>query len=72
MKASGAMGDNRGMNTPIPPSEDDPEPIAPTPPEPYECCQSGCIPCIYDLYNDEMDRYREALKVWRERHGIKQ
>jgi len=60
------------MNTPIPPPEDDLEPVPPTPPEPYECCQSGCIPCVYDLYNDEMDRYREALKAWRERHGINQ
>ncbi|GAB3336483.1 oxidoreductase-like domain-containing protein [Bordetella tumulicola] len=48
---------------------DDPEPIPPIAPEPYECCQSGCDPCIYDLYNDEMDKYREQLRAWRARHS---
>ncbi|WP_415822125.1 oxidoreductase-like domain-containing protein [Bordetella tumbae] len=49
-------------------SADDPEPVPPTPPSPNECCQSGCIPCVYDMYNDEMETYREALRAWRARH----
>ena len=49
---------------------DDPEPVPPTAPSPNECCQSGCIPCVYDLYNDEMDIYREQLRAWRARHGV--
>lgn len=49
-------------------STDDPEPVPPTPPGPNECCQSGCIPCVYDMYNDEMETYREALRAWRARH----
>lgn len=48
--------------------DDDPEPIPPIPPEPEECCQSGCVPCVYDRYNDEMDEYREQLRAWRARH----
>ena len=33
-----------------------------------ECCNSGCIPCVYDLYNEAMDRYRDELKAWKARH----
>ncbi|MBV7486795.1 oxidoreductase-like domain-containing protein [Bordetella sp. BOR01] len=47
----------------------DPEPVPPQAPAPGDCCQSGCIPCVYDLYDDAMDRYREQLRAWRARHG---
>lgn len=43
-----------------------PEP--PREPEPDECCNSGCDPCVYDLYTDDLNRYRQALRAWRERH----
>lgn len=29
----------------------------PTPPEDWECCHSGCEPCVWD-------RYDEALDAW--------
>lgn len=29
----------------------------PTPPADYECCESGCSPCVWD-------RYYEALQRW--------
>jgi len=48
--------------------EDDPQPVPPIAPEPEECCNSGCIPCVYDTYNEAMDDYRAALKAWRARH----
>ncbi len=48
--------------------DDDPPPVPPERPEPGECCNSGCIPCVYDLYDEAMGRYREALKAWRARH----
>ena len=46
----------------------DPEPVAPERPAPEECCNSGCIPCVYDTYDEAMDQYRQALKAWRARH----
>lgn len=48
--------------------EDDPQPVPPERPAPEECCNSGCIPCVYDMYDEAMDRYRQALRAWRTRH----
>ncbi|OZI71104.1 oxidoreductase-like domain-containing protein [Bordetella genomosp. 12] len=47
---------------------DDPRPQPPEAPGPNECCQSGCIPCVYDFYSEAMDTYREDLKAWLARH----
>jgi hypothetical protein len=47
-------------------------PPAPTPPvQPglEDCCRTGCSPCVFDLYEDAMDRYRIALAKWAARHG---
>lgn len=57
----------RGVVTPAI-ADNDPPPVPPERPAPEECCNSGCIPCVYDLYDEAMDRYREALKAWRARH----
>jgi hypothetical protein len=56
---------NKEMNHPI---STDPRPEPPERPDDSECCQSGCDPCIFDWYYQEMDRYREELKAWEERH----
>jgi len=42
----------------------DREPKPPEAPDPLECCQSGCDPCVYDRYWDAIARYEEALKAW--------
>ncbi|WP_300617716.1 oxidoreductase-like domain-containing protein [Dokdonella sp.] len=52
------------MNAP----DDDPRPLAPEPPLPGDCCDSGCDPCVHDLYTDELTLYRERLARWKERH----
>ncbi|MGW9064035.1 oxidoreductase-like domain-containing protein [Achromobacter animicus] len=57
-----------GKSSPAAISGGDPPPVPPERPAPDECCNSGCIPCVYDLYDEAMDRYREALKAWRARH----
>ncbi len=36
-------------------------------PEPEDCCRSGCVPCVYDLYDDALARYRLALTAWEAR-----
>jgi hypothetical protein len=51
-----------------PPGEDDPRPRPPEAPLPSDCCDSGCDPCVYDLYNDELRLYRERLAHWQQRH----
>ena len=47
-----------------------PDPMPEPPPEPDldACCGNGCDPCIFDLYDLEKDRYRQALRAWRARH----
>ncbi len=46
---------------------DDPAPVAPAQPGIDDCCRSGCTPCVFDLYEDAMDRYRVQLKAWEAR-----
>jgi hypothetical protein len=43
-------------------------PQPPHRPAPDACCGSGCALCVFDLYELELDRYRQALGAWRERH----
>lgn len=41
-------------------------PPAPVCPRDDECCQSGCDPCVFDRYAEELERYRAALRRWEE------
>jgi hypothetical protein len=50
---------------------DDPRPVAPVQPDLDDCCNRGCYPCVFDTYDDAMDRYRAALKLWESRHAPK-
>lgn len=47
---------------------DDPPPRAPVEPDAGDCCGNGCDPCIFDLYQEARQQYRQALAAWRERH----
>jgi len=47
---------------------DDPPPVRPEPPDPGDCCGSGCVRCIYDVHEEALERYEEALAAWRQRH----
>ncbi|MFW3175081.1 oxidoreductase-like protein [Xanthomonas phaseoli] len=51
-------------------SSPDPRPIAPQPPAPNECCESGCPLCVHDLYAEELTRYRQALVAWEARQPL--
>lgn len=46
----------------------DPMPRPPSEPEPEECCGEGCVRCVYDIYDEALERYRAALAAWRARH----
>ncbi|NIJ06932.1 hypothetical protein FHS31_000514 [Sphingomonas vulcanisoli] len=39
-----------------------PFPVPPQKPEPYECCERGCSPCIFDYYYDALERWEERLR----------
>jgi hypothetical protein len=45
-------------------------PQKPVPPEPEDCCRSGCIPCVFDLYEEELARY-EAWLAGQDKAGAK-
>lgn len=47
---------------------DDPPPRPPVEPDLSECCGNGCDPCIFDLFAEAQQHYREALAAWRIRH----
>jgi hypothetical protein len=49
-------------------SDPDPMPQAPEAPELDACCGNGCEPCIFDLHDMAMDRYRQELRAWKARH----
>jgi hypothetical protein len=54
---------------PIPAQADtDPRPEAPEPPQPGDCCHSGCAYCVEDLYTEALYKYREELAAWLARH----
>ncbi|MCU9957046.1 MULTISPECIES: oxidoreductase-like domain-containing protein [Burkholderia] len=62
------------MPTPAPtdpsdPSADDPRPIPPEQPELEDCCNSGCSPCVFDLYDEALARYRVELAEWEARQA---
>ncbi|WP_286238659.1 oxidoreductase-like domain-containing protein [Neptuniibacter halophilus] len=35
-------------------------PERPTPPGEYECCESGCSPCVWDTYYEELNAWNAA------------
>lgn len=45
----------------------DPAPTPPVEPALEDCCGSGCVPCIFDIYEQERERYQEALAAWNAR-----
>ncbi len=32
----------------------------PIPPAPNECCESGCDPCIWDIYRNKLRKWEQA------------
>ncbi len=62
------MRQTGGVNASTPETDPDPRPEKPEPPLPAECCESGCALCVWDVYSDQMQAWREALAQWRVRH----
>ena len=45
-------------------------PLQPPPHEPAleDCCNGACERRVFDVYQEVLERYREALRVWRLQH----
>ena len=37
-------------------------PPRPTPPRPEDCCGSGCVQCIYSIYDDALLAWEREVK----------
>ncbi|MFL9865028.1 oxidoreductase-like domain-containing protein [Paraburkholderia fungorum] len=48
---------------------DDPQPVPPAQPDLDDCCHSGCNPCVFDLYDEALERYQSALAEWQTRQA---
>ena len=46
--------------------DNDPRPVPPVRPGREDCCKGSCDPCIFDVYDDALDRYRSDLQAWEE------
>jgi cytochrome-b5 reductase len=53
------MNENQGKRLPRPPREPDPE----------DCCGSGCEPCVFEIYQERLERWRERCRALR-RHEV--
>ena len=47
----------------------DPRPVPPERPSREDCCKGSCDPCIFDVYDDALDRYQSELQAWEERQA---
>jgi len=45
----------------------DEPPLPPVEPDAGDCCGEGCVRCVFDLYDDALQRYRVALAAWQSR-----
>jgi len=45
--------------------------LPPAPPEKplaFDCCESGCDRCVFDIYAEELAWYETELAAWRARN----
>ena len=47
----------------------DTKPQPPVEPALEDCCRSGCNPCVFDIYDEELARYEERLAQWEARQA---
>ncbi|PHJ21912.1 oxidoreductase- amine-terminal protein [Cystoisospora suis] len=57
----------QSFTSPVPRLLKKPEP--PWKPDPSDCCGSGCDPCIFDIYYQQLEEYHRLLKLWEDQQG---
>ena len=50
--------ESKKKTAPAPP----PPPPPPEKPEPGDCCGSGCVRCVWDVYYEELEEYDKLYK----------
>jgi len=61
--AEPARTDNTPAPHPIQPTAEKKEvPPPPEKPDPGDCCGSGCVRCVWDVYYDELEEYNKLYK----------
>jgi hypothetical protein len=46
----------------------DPRPLPPEKPLPGDCCGDGCVMCVNDVYEQQLEDYEAALAAWKARN----
>jgi hypothetical protein len=49
-------------------ADPDPRPLPPKEPELEDCCGTGCVNCVFDMYEIARENYALALAGWLARH----
>lgn len=49
-------------------TDPDPRPEPPKEPELEDCCGTGCVVCVFDVYQFALENYERALQAWEARH----
>jgi hypothetical protein len=47
----------------------DPRPLPPKEPALEDCCGTGCVHCVFDMYQIALENYELALAAWEARHA---
>jgi hypothetical protein len=56
------------VSEPAAAAEPDPRPLPPKEPELEDCCGTGCVMCVFDVYQIAQENYEAALAAWLARH----
>jgi hypothetical protein len=46
----------------------DPRPVPPKEPQLEDCCGTGCVHCVFDMYQIALENYELALQAWQARN----
>lgn len=60
-----SMARNLAHQSDTQPDVGDLPPPPPDKPLPSDCCGGGCLRCVYDLYDEALQRYELALEEWK-------
>jgi phosphinothricin acetyltransferase len=62
-----AMTSHSATPATVPAPAPDPRPVAPREPQLEDCCGSGCVHCVFDIYQMALENHERALREWEAR-----